>query len=101
MPYQSSSPGSHHYFMNLSVKDLLEARDMFHVHLMNKKNVVATAIGRSLIRKSDLRNGQYHPRKTFPRKARTLDSSVVCDFSWPCVLVFIEEWMDESRLINS
>jgi hypothetical protein len=32
-------------FVSLSLKDLLEARDQFHYHLMNKKNVVATAVG--------------------------------------------------------
>ena len=33
-------------FSHLSVKDLLEARDLFHAHLISKQNVVATAIGR-------------------------------------------------------
>jgi hypothetical protein len=37
----------------LSVKDLLEARNTYHYHLMNKPNVVGTAIGLYLIRKSD------------------------------------------------
>jgi hypothetical protein len=31
-------------FPSLSLKDLAEARDLFHYHLMNKKNVVATAL---------------------------------------------------------
>jgi hypothetical protein len=38
---------------SLSVKDLLEARETFHVHLYNKENVIATAIGRFRIRKED------------------------------------------------
>ena len=50
----------HYDFNHLSVKDLVEARDMFHAHLINKKNVVATAVGRYLIRKNDLdENGKY------------------------------------------
>lgn len=40
-------------FASLSLLDLLRARDLFHVHLLNKRNVVATAVGRYLIRKSD------------------------------------------------
>ena len=39
-----------HDFRSLSVKDLLDARDQFHVHLANKPNVFATAIGLYLIR---------------------------------------------------
>ena len=30
-------------FANLSLKDLVTARDLFHVHLMRHPNVVATA----------------------------------------------------------
>jgi hypothetical protein len=40
-------------FNLLSLKDLLEARELFHLHLINKKNVVATALGRYRIRKVD------------------------------------------------
>lgn len=35
-------------YSHLSIRDLIEARELFHVHLINKKNVVATAIGRYL-----------------------------------------------------
>src|SRR6185503_13562645 len=37
-------------FSSLSVKDLLDARDAYHVHLCHLDNVFATAIGRFLIR---------------------------------------------------
>src|SRR5262249_35561397 len=40
-------------FATLSVKDLLEARDLYHFHLANRENVVGTAIGRYLIRSRD------------------------------------------------
>ena len=33
-------------FSMLSLRDLLAARDFFHVHLMHKANVVGTAVGR-------------------------------------------------------
>lgn len=91
-------------FHHLSIKDLVEARDMFHVHLMNKKNVVATAISRYRIRKSDFKsnNGDliYQPSKKYPKEPRTLENSIVTEFSWPCVLVFIKKWEDETNLIN-
>lgn len=87
-------------FKNLSLKDVIEARDVFHVHLMHKANVVATAVGRYLIRNSDMKDGVYRPDKSFPRKPRRLDNSSVYDFSWSCVLVFVERWQDEGSLIH-
>lgn len=84
-------------YNHLSVKDLVEARDLFHVHLINKRNVVATAIGRYLIRTSDIdKNGRYAPQKTKP--PRTLQNSVVIDISWPCILVFVDSWEDTEEL---
>src|SRR5205814_5990974 len=89
-------------FPNLSIKDLIEARDLFHVHLMNKKNVIATAVGKYLLRFSDLdKNDQYVPAKKFPRPVRTLiNSKVVPEISWPCILVFVDQWEDEAQLIH-
>ncbi|HUM09745.1 MAG TPA: hypothetical protein VLT82_02245, partial [Myxococcaceae bacterium] len=40
-------------FETLSVLELLEARDAYHYHLMDKPNVVGTAIGLYLIRDTD------------------------------------------------
>ena len=40
-------------FRSLAIRDLLEARDLYHFHLMNKANVVGTAIGLYLIRDED------------------------------------------------
>ena len=40
-------------FASLSTRDLLEARDLYHWHLIHKANVVATAVGLYRIRKSD------------------------------------------------
>ena len=91
-------------FHHLSVKDLVEARDTFHVHLMNKRNVIATAISRYRIRLSDFKmeNGvkTYSPVHKFPKEERTLENSIVTDFSWPCVLVFVKLWEKETALIN-
>ncbi|MBS1902900.1 MAG: hypothetical protein JSS75_04280 [Bacteroidetes bacterium] len=90
-------------FHQLSVKDLLDARDHFHVHLMNKKNVVATAIGRYLIRRSDPRPGTAASKRKprGPKPARTLENSEVRDYSWPCVLVFVSQWEQETSLMNN
>src|ERR1044072_5680922 len=40
-------------FNALSLSDLLEAREAAHVHLARKEGVVATAVGRYLIRDND------------------------------------------------
>ena len=91
-------------FSHLAVKDLVEARDTFHVHLMNKRNVIATAISRYRIRKSEFTTASgdklYSPKKQYPKEPRTLDNSIVTEFSWPCVLVFVKKWEDENSLIN-
>jgi hypothetical protein len=89
-------------FASLSLKDLIEARDLFHYHLMNKKNVVATALGLYRIRKSDPWPSHDHPEGAKPRKPkdtrRTLFNSEVRAYSWPCVYVFVSSWQYESDL---
>lgn len=88
-------------FNLLSLKDLLEARDMYHAHLIHKKNVIATAIGLYLIRKSDpwpSKHGKEESgaakNKKSGKEKRTLDNSEVRPYSWPCILVFVEEWIE-------
>jgi hypothetical protein len=39
-------------FNMLSLRDLVAARDLYHLHLVDRQHVVATAVGRYLIRKS-------------------------------------------------
>ena len=89
-------------FNNLSVKDLLEARDLFHVHLMNKENVVGTAIGRYRIRFEDLQSDKIvkRPPRYRHTHSRTLGNSKVVDESWPCILVFISQWKTEEELMK-
>ena len=88
----------------LSLHDLLEARDAYHVHLINQRNVVATAIGRYLLR-GDERDQPPTPGETLKRKPgakgpRTLDNVAVTERSWPCVLVFVKDWMDEQDIVE-
>lgn len=89
-------------FNHLSVKDLVEARDLFHYHLINKKNVIATAVGRYRIRHDEpYPNQKEEYKESFvPKKkeARRLDNSEVREYSWPCVLVFVSEWEDPEDL---
>ena len=40
-------------FAALSTRDLLEARDLYHWHLIHRANVVGTAVGLYRIRKDD------------------------------------------------
>jgi hypothetical protein len=95
--------GLHQYrpansFDQLSLRDLLDARDQYHVHLMQHPNVVATAIGRYRIRKSDSWPGKSGQEKKKSKAPRTLANSEVRYYSWPTLLVFVEEWEDPSEL---
>src|SRR5262245_49084453 len=89
---QSFDPAARSY-ASLSVKDLLEARDAYHVHLCHLDNVFATAVGRYLIRDGDPDDKHYaSPRELIDRRGsfgeRTLENSSKRPWSWPCVLVF-------------
>jgi hypothetical protein len=79
-------------FANLSLHDLVTARDMFHVYLMRRSNVVATAIGRYRIRTTD--SWPNDNKKVHGTGVRRLDNSEVRPYSWPCILVFVTEWQD-------
>ncbi|PYQ27478.1 MAG: S1/P1 Nuclease [Acidobacteria bacterium] len=92
MQYLSSGQG----FAHLSLADLLRARDQFHPHLVHKHNVVGTAVGRYLIRSGDPRPDEPHAQ-TQSRPPRTLENSEIRDYSWPCVIAFVKEWVDDSE----
>ena len=79
-------------FASLSLRDLLEARDLYHFHLTDMANVVGTAVGRYLMREEDL---AAHRAKKRPGTPRTFDNAQVCDESWPCVLVLVNNWVPE------
>ena len=85
-------------FSTLSLKDLIEARDLYHFHLMSKANVVGTAVGLYLIRDKEdwpKRRGEgFRPRHKVTY-ARTFANSEVRDYSWPCILVLVRKWIDE------
>lgn len=86
-------------FTQLSLRDLLDARDQYHVHLMHKQNVVATALGRYRIRVKDPWPTQSEPHAKargggHAHRKRTLENSEVRPYSWPCVLVFVKRWLE-------
>jgi hypothetical protein len=93
-------------FKSLSIKDLLQARDLYHYHLMNKPNVVGTAIGLYFIRNSDptpeeqreLEKRAREGGKPLPKKGvRRLDNSGIREYSWPCVHAFVRKWVDDDE----
>jgi hypothetical protein len=75
----------------LSMLDLLEARDQYHIHLMRHPKVVATAVGYYRIRQGDTPPGVKPVIKG--KGPRTLTNSEVRSYSWPAILVFVEEWI--------
>jgi hypothetical protein len=79
-------------FVHLSVRDLLEARDLYHAHLVRHPNVVATAIGRYRIRKGD--SWPNSQAKRHGVGVRMLQNSEIRPYSWPCLLVFVSRWED-------
>jgi hypothetical protein len=87
-------------YSSLSVRDCLDARDAYHVHLAHLDNVIATAIGRYRIRRGDRYDvcAPGDPRaKDLPKATgeRTLFNSVIKPWSWPCVLVFVKQWLEK------
>ena len=88
-------------FPSLSLRDLLEAREAYHVHLMSLSSVVATAIGRFREMRrwsgeSSLDPAHWKPREI--KEPRTLTNSVVTEQSWPSVLVFVNKWYSRDEL---
>jgi hypothetical protein len=93
-------------FSSLSVLDLLEARDAYHVHLAHLENVVATAIGLYRIRMDDPDSKNpaavdpHDPASRRNSPERTLANTVTKKWSWPCVLVFVDEWQTQAHFHN-
>lgn len=86
-------------YASLSLKDLLDAREQYHVHLLNRQNVVGTAVGLYLIRTADAWPDHATPQGAAAggkgRGARTFANSEVRPYSWPCILVLVDQWAQE------
>ncbi len=88
-------------FSSLSIRDLLDARETYHVPFSNIETVVGTAIGRYRIHEKDWYAD--HPpgvprRRPKPADPRTFENSVVRPWSWPCVIVLVRAWLPPSEL---
>ncbi|WP_244931117.1 hypothetical protein [Nocardioides sp. W7] len=90
-------------YSSLSVRDLLEARDHYHWHLTHLANVVGTAVGLYYIRTQDpwpSREASYRTirqqrtESEEVRPPRTFANSEIREYSWPCVLVLVDTWLD-------
>jgi len=92
--------GSRRDFFGLSLADLARARALYHVQLLEYRNVVGTALGRYLVRTSDpypqdkAEEAEVLGGARRQRPPRRLDNSEIRAYSWPCVLVFVGEWID-------
>ena len=85
----------------LSLQDLLDAREQYQVHIANLETVVGTAVGRYRIRLNDANFHDQALNDKRPAKslgARTLANSDIRPWSWPCVLVFVSEWIAPDEL---
>lgn len=97
----ASESAHEHQLDRLEIKDLLEAREAYHLHLLHLPNVVATAIGRYLIRESDPDINDPTGESADPiATKRTLVNSAVKPWSRPCVLVFVDEWPDDMEALK-
>ena len=86
-------------FSSLSLKDLLDARDTYHIHLAQRANVFATAIGRFYIRNKDAdAKSPTRVRGQDRSPERTLQNSSIKSWSWPCVLVFVSKWLTREEM---
>jgi hypothetical protein len=86
-------------YSSLSAPDLLQARDLYHVHLANLENVVATAIGRYRIRYNDPDYQSPYGNEDYEDPTpRRLYNSGVRKWSWPCVLVFVSNWVSQEAI---
>jgi hypothetical protein len=90
-------------YTSLSINDLLDARDAYHVYLSSLENVVATAVGRYFIHERDW-YATHPPDQPRPAKvplikeAKTLANTVIRPWSWPAVLVFVKKWASVKSL---
>lgn len=94
-------------YHSASFKDLIDARETYHEHLAHLENVKATAVGKYRIRESELNDddtlkSEYKNEKVKKnREPKTLENTRVTKWSWPCVLVFVDEWKDENEFCEN
>ncbi|MDD5363427.1 MAG: hypothetical protein PHN88_14990 [Ignavibacteria bacterium] len=93
-------------FHSASFKDLLDARDTYHIHLSHLDNVIATAIGKYRIRTKELDKDDNlitdeALTKSIKSEPKTLENSKITKWSWPCVLVFVNDWKSQDEFCDN
>lgn len=84
---------------SLTIKDLLEARDAYHVHLARLKNVVGTAIGYYRFHPDDPGAHDPAPREAGDsNRVNLLIGSITTRLSEPSVLVFVDRHEDRAEV---
>ena len=90
-------------FSSLSVRDLLEARDLYHYHLIHKANVVGTAIGLYLIRNTDpwpddkRSDADMKRRSDKPKEERGFQQFARAGLFLAVHSRFVDTWVDEDQ----
>jgi hypothetical protein len=89
--------GAERNFAALSTRDLLEARDLYHWHLIHRANVVGTAVGLYRIRRDDpwpSREKPMKPRRKFrntnrraSERSRTLRFASIRGLAFLCLWI--------------
>lgn len=69
-------------YYQLTVEDLVQAQQIFHSDLVERDNVVATAVGKYRARRYGVPMSE----------AKTLENSRVTGNSYPALLVFVDAW---------
>lgn len=87
MPTRFTDPRS---YFHLTVEDLVQAQQIFHADLFERANVEATAVGRYRQRIDRSDDGP-----------KTLGNTEVRENSWPCLLVFVSEWVAPSKFYHA
>ena len=90
-------------YKSLSVRDVLDAREAYHAHLIALENVFATAVGLFRIHAEAPDAGTATTASAGASRskmstARTFANSAVKPWSWPCVLVLVRRWMAEEEV---
>jgi hypothetical protein len=88
-----------------TLRDLLDARDAYHYYLVNQPHVLATAVGLYLVRDEEADKPTTAEARLAlapgVRPPRGLGNSHVQPWSWPCVLVFVDAWLDDKEIARN
>jgi hypothetical protein len=88
-------------FASLGLVDLIQARDLYHVQLANLPNVIGTAVGRYLLRGDDPRLKNPAAAQPAKKGPRMIDDVAIASWSWPAVIVFVDQWQETSDFQKS